>query len=340
MIVAQSDMTLAVSHQSVEREEQRTTIRMWIGSERPDFEGTGASATPVSLCGEDRVTLSSGLVVEETCFVEPRLEIVRLLIEHLTGRAVNVLRLEEGTADETSGTPYEASGQEEAAETLGWGIEVDTFQSRYEAEETAFTASGVIRTADGGEIRFSLALEMSRYRYEESSTTLRLGDAARMDPLVINFGGNAADLADVRFSFDLDGDGSGESIASLGSGSGYLVIDRDGDGMATDGGELFGPRTGRGFAELAAFDDDGNGWIDGNDGIYDELKVWIGAGSGETGLTSLAGAGVGALSLANLDTPFDVKDRSNALLGSVRSTGIYVGNEGAAGTVQQIDLAV
>lgn len=340
MIVAQSDMTLGVSHRSVEREEQRTSIRMWTGSERPDFEGTGVSADPVSLCGEDRVTLSSGIVVEETCFVEPRLEIIRLLIEHLTGRPVNVLRMEEGTGDEASGTPYEASGQEETAETLGWGIEVETVASRYEAEETAFTASGVIRTADGGEIGFNLTLEMSRYRYEESSTAVRLGDAARMDPLVVNFAGNAADLADVRFSFDLDGDGSGESIASLGAGSGYLVIDRDGDGTATDGGELFGPRTGRGFAELAAFDDDGNGWIDGNDGIYGELKVWIGAGSGDTGLTPLAEAGVGAISLANLDTPFDVKDRSNGLLGSVRSTGIYIGNDGAAGTVQQIDLAV
>lgn len=340
MIVAQSDMTLAVSRQSVEREERRTSIRMWTGSERPDFEGTGAAATSAPLCGEDRVSLSNGIVVEETCFVEPRLEIIRLLIEHLTGRPVNVLRLEEGTGGEAAGTQHEASGQEEAAEPLGWGIEISTSESRYEAEETDFTASGVIRTADGREISFSLALEMSRYRYEETSTAVRLGDAARMDPLVVNFAGNAADLTDVRFSFDLDADGMEESIASLGTGSGYLVIDRDGDGMATDGGELFGPRTGRGFAELAAFDDDGNGWIDGNDGIYDELKVWIGAGSGETGLTSLADAGVGAVSLANLDTPFDVKDPSNALLGSVRSTGIYIGNDGAAGTVQQIDLAV
>lgn len=313
---------------------------MWTGSERPDFEGTGAAATPAPLCGEDRVTLSSGMVVEETCFVEPRLEIVRLLIEHLTGRPVNVLRMEGGNGNEAAGTSNEASGPDEPAGSLGWGIEISTFDSRYEAEETAFTASGVIRTADGGEIGFSLELSMSRQLYEESSTAIRLGDAARMDPLIINFAGNSADLTNVRFSFDLDGDGSGESIASLGTGSGYLVIDRDGDGTATDGGELFGPRAGRGFAELAGFDDDGNGWIDGNDGIYGELKVWIGAGSGETGLTSLAEAGVGAISLANLDTPFDLKDPSGALLGSVRSTGIYIGDDGAAGTVQQIDLAV
>jgi hypothetical protein len=45
------------------------------------------------------------------------------------------------------------------------------------------------------------------------------------------------------------------------------------DGRVNDGRELFGPRTGDGFAELAAYDDDGNNWIDENDGIHDNLSI-------------------------------------------------------------------
>jgi hypothetical protein len=45
------------------------------------------------------------------------------------------------------------------------------------------------------------------------------------------------------------------------------------DGRVNDGRELFGPITGDGFAELAAYDDDGNNWIDENDGIYDNLSI-------------------------------------------------------------------
>lgn len=74
--------------------------------------------------------------------------------------------------------------------------------------------------------------------------------------------------------FDLDCDGKEEEISSLGKGSGFLALDKNGDGIINDGTELFGTKSGDGFADLAEYDEDGNGWIDEDDGIFSQLRIW------------------------------------------------------------------
>jgi hypothetical protein len=180
---------------------------------------------------------------------------------------------------------------------------------------------------------------MSRSYHEESDVTLRLGDAARKtDPLVLNFSGTAAQLSDQRFAFDLNADGSTEQINVLAPGSGFLVLDRNQDGKINNGSELFGPTTNNGFAELAKLDDDKNGWIDENDAAFKQLQVWRRDSSGQDQLQSLAAAGVGAIALSHVDTPFALKTNANELLGQIRTSGIFLQENGAAGTIQQIDL--
>ena len=71
-----------------------------------------------------------------------------------------------------------------------------------------------------------------------------------------------------------------------------------------------------------------------------KLLVAGGRGAGKDQLQSLQAAGVGAVSVARLATPFELKDAGNATLGAVRSTGVYLAESGQAGTVQQIDLVV
>lgn len=53
-----------------------------------------------------------------------------------------------------------------------------------------------------------------------------------------------------------------------------MALDVNYDGIINDGRELFGPRTGNGFLELAEFDIDGNNWIDENDPIFEKLRIW------------------------------------------------------------------
>lgn len=270
---------------------------------------------------------------------DPRLTLLRAMLRYIMGQEVEIFDARELQAERPS---PEIPQPPAASRPAGWGMEYERHERYTEVEETRFSASGTVQTADGREIGFSLELSMARSYHEESSVSLRLGDAARprKDPLVLNFAGNAAQLLDQRFSFDLDADGTAENINRLAAGSGFLVFDRNADGKANDGSELFGTRSGDGFADLAQLDRDGNGWIDESDTAWAALRMWSPEADGSGALRTLQDAGVGAIALAHVTTPFALKDGSNSTLGDIRSTGIYLQEDGTAGTVQQVDLSV
>ena len=223
----------------------------------------------------------------------------------------------------------------------GFGLIYEQREVLEETERTQFAAAGTVRTTDGREIRFTLQLDMQRSYREESSVSLRLGDAVAVDPLVINFDGTAAQLQDQRFAFDLNGDGETENVPLLAGNRGYLALDTNQNALIDNGLELFGPGTGNGFAELARHDSDGNGWIDEADPVYQQLRVWTPSADGAGRLQTLAELGVGAVqTAASAATPFALRTADNTPLGAVRSTSIYLRENGSAGTVQQIDLSV
>lgn len=209
-----------------------------------------------------------------------------------------------------------------------------------EQESTSFSTTGTVRTQDGREIPFQLSLSMSRSfcQYYETHVTK---EVVRMtDPLVINLDSNIASLSDQKFTFDLDADGVKESISMLGEGSGYLALDKNGDGVINDGSELFGTRSGDGFADLALYDSDQNGWIDENDEIFDKLLIWCKSEKGEDELYTLKKAGIGAVCLKKAATNFSLNHRkTNQVMGAIRSTGIFLYENGNTGTLQHIDVA-
>ena len=353
MKIASAELQLASSHSSMQRHEVSESLRAWVGPQRPDFEGRGANtqapARPqvvISEAGKAAAAAAGSIdkEVEESIDEDPRMLLMRLMLEALTGKSARIFDASEVTDHSrpvnVPATPASAGGQNGNA-SAGFGIEYDYHESYTEVEATSFAASGTVKTADGKEISFDLTLMMSRAYHEESSISLRLGDAARkVDPLVLNFSGNAASLADQRFSFDLDSDGKEEQISRLASGSAYLVFDRNGDNKINNGGEMFGPNSGDGFSELAQLDDDSNGWIDENDKAWQKLSLWHPDENGEGELKSLGESGVGAIALARVATPFDLKSNSNELFGQIRTSGIFLHEDGRAGTIQQIDLAV
>lgn len=227
------------------------------------------------------------------------------------------------------------------AQGSGWRVsEVEHYHLLEESEVSSWATQGVVRTADGQEIRFSLDLQMERHWREESHTLIRMPEPNATDPLVINFDGTAAQLQDRTFAFDLNGDGVKEQVPLLAGLRGFLALDRNGNNQIDDGRELFGPNTGNGYAELAAYDEDGNGWIDENDAIYDQLRVWIPQADGPGRLMTLKEADVGALSLKAADTPFALRGSDNQSLGQIRATSAYLRESGGAGHMQQIDLSV
>lgn len=353
MKIAAANLQMASSHVATQHREIKESLRMWVGAERPDAAGNGrprASAggteADISPAGKAAQCAEAQAIEEskDATNKDPKLALIRSLIEMLTGRQVEVFDaavLADGEAGASPvSTPPQAPGETPVADQpAGWGLEYDRHESYSESEQTTFSASGTVRTADGREINFDLSLSMARSYHMESDVSLRLGDAARRkDPLVVNFAGTAASLTDTRFAFDIDSDGKSDQINFVAAGSGFLMLDRNGDGKASNGSELFGAASGNGFAELARLDDDGNGWIDENDVAYDKLQVWSRDGDGSDRYRSLQEAGVGAISLSHASTPFDLKTAANETLGQIRSSGIFLRESGEAGTIQQIDL--
>ncbi len=358
MKIASADVSMGSVRVFNEVDSKKEKLNAWVGK-RPD-------SSPKEL--EDQVTLSSILPKpvtkpakvkeddgasckgpgtgddDEISTQDGYVYVLKRAIEALTGKKIHMRRIDpDALLQGKPGTeiPPEVvrqAQQGERREGVGWGVEYDRTSTHYESEQTTFAAEGVIRTADGKEIGFSLSLQMSREYMTSESESFRAGDAVqKVDPLVLNFDGNAVELTDAKFAFDLDQDGEQESISFVGSGSGILVLDRNKDGIVNDGGELFGPRTGNGFNELAELDSDQNGWIDENDSAYADLSVWTRSSDGKDALSSLKSRNVGAIYLGNVQTQFDIKSGA-ALNGQVVRTGVFVEEEGKVGTIQQVDL--
>ncbi len=207
-----------------------------------------------------------------------------------------------------------------------------------ETENTAFSTKGTVKTADGREISFNLDVAMSRSFSQYVGRRMEMVNFC--DPLVINLNGNVAEVSDQKFFFDLDADGEEEAISRLCEDSGYLALDLNGNGKIDDGSELFGTRSGDGFADLAQYDEDKNGWIDENDSIWDKLKIWIQQEDGTSRLYRLEEKGVGAICLQNAATDFTQKNDKGEVNAAIRSTGIFLYENGMAGTLQHLDLAV
>lgn len=216
-----------------------------------------------------------------------------------------------------------------------------------EQEDTSFSTVGTVRTKDGREINFNVNVNMSRRCEEYYREELNVAEFTLHDPLVINLDTDATELSDQTFYFDLDADGEEEEISML-KGSGYLALDKNEDGIINDGSELFGTGNGDGFADLARYDEDGNGWIDENDSIWSKLKIWCKDEKGNDVLYKLSDKGVGAICLQNVSTDFTLQgDRTaqngateaNATNGAIRKTGIFLYENGNVGTVQHVDMA-
>ncbi len=215
--------------------------------------------------------------------------------------------------------------------TLG----LDLFE--YRQEKLEVRTSGTLRTADGREINLKLDLLLEREEVVRQSG-LRILSSRFIDPLVLSFNDGLSVLDNSTFRFDLNCDGKKEEISSLKSGSGFLVLDKNRDGVVNNGLELFGPESGYGYDELSIYDVDGNNWIDENDPVFEQLQLWMAGGSDSGKLVSLEEAGVGALSLASAEAHFNLKDSSGRVIGQIAQSGIFVTENGGVRPLSEVKL--
>lgn len=352
MKIESSSLSLQSSYQSLMRESRHEQLSIWSGRESLETLSSAQLASRISIFETTRTQLQwdlpSGSAVDTSAVqtssdptdYDPFLSLIKSMVEMLTGAPVKTF----SSADlpplrqmDQLPTATTTPATHSAISAVGPGMRYEATHLREEFEQLNIAAEGVVRTADGQEIRFSLQVQVERSYRQEQQIILTAGNVPRKDPLVLNFNGTAAQLTDQMFRFDLNGDGQQDLLPGLAAGSGFLVFDRNGNGRIDDGGELFGPSSNDGFAELARLDADRNGWLDAVDPLFKSLGVW----QPTDGIVhSLAELGVGALGLTNIATPFTLRDATDLTRGAIRDSGVFLQDNGKAGLLQEIDLNV
>lgn len=323
MKIEQSAVTMNASHNFSSETELSFSSRSSFRTIFDSLSQTGATSADDDRQAQLRLLLES---------------LIARMLEFISGnKASRITDLREVLATDSAAVAGPSAPRPSRVVEIGWQNEFTEYV--HEHEETDFSSTGKVQTADGRTLDFKLELAMCR-DYECERTTTDSGSVVLRDPLVINFGGQACELSGKRFAFDLDADGKSEALQGLGHGSAYLAIDSNADGRINDGSELFGTRSGNGFADLAKLDSDGNFWLDESDAAFASLRLWQPDASGKGTLGSLSEQGVGALYLGSVDTPFALTDSENRTLAQIRASGVYLREDGRAGSLQQVDLAV
>ncbi len=203
------------------------------------------------------------------------------------------------------------------------------FNYRYQAVEASF--AGEVQLEDGSSQSFAFSFSL-----QESYASFSIRQEAILkDPLVLSTTGQSFQWTGESQAFDFYSDGSFAQLPTLASGQYYLSYDRNQDGRITQGQELFGPATGQGFAELAALDEDKDGFVDSSDSAWQQLSIWR---PGEAP-RSLQDAGIGALSAQSVATSFGLYD-GEALMARIARSGIFLSEHNNVGLIQQVDLNI
>lgn len=326
------------AHSLVKEESKSETLNAWIGN--PNSGDGPAFDVDINLnkfqFNTEKTYLNNDIDSVKQQTYDSRIKLIESLVYALTGKHV---KFKDPSVNLTN-----ASGQNIIVTGSGggmqsnWGLSYDYREVKSEKESVSFNSGGYVKTADGRTFAFDMQFAMSREYYEESSISLRLGNA-KIDPLVVVMNGGAPTLSTTKQAFDLDGDGKNENIAFATGGSGFLAFDKNADGVINDGTELFGPSSGNGFSELRAYDNDRNGWIDEADEIYGKLSVLTMTQDGEKTLFKLGDAGIGAIYLNDISTQFEMKDMTDEY-GEMKSSSIFLNENGSVGTIHHIDLSI
>ena len=290
---------------------------------------------------------------QEELSLPSQLRLMKALIEAFTGIKITLPKQFNPQSSDQTATNATTPNNQSAAATGNpednRAVEVTTLS--LEQESVSFSAKGALTTKDGKVVNLNLGFALD---YRLLSANERLTSAGKLkDPLVLNLDGLVAGFTQGTFNFDLDADGNKEEVTKLDKGSAFLAMDRNGNGQIDDGKELFGALSGNGFADLAALDQDGNGVLDEGDSQFAQLRLYR---PGEALLT-LGEKKIGAIFLQSAATEFQhlgvdpagqeaSSDTSQATTtpapspAVLRQSGIYVTEDGKAGTVQQLDLRV
>ncbi len=159
-------------------------------------------------------------------------DMLRQLVESLTGRKVSVLNVEEleiETESSTERITSESLEQVSNGRSRNIGASYDYHEEIHSKETFDFEAKGTIVTSDGQSFEFDLDLEMTREFHSETDISIDVatGRGRCKEPVTLNYAGLASDLTDFTFEFDLDLEQISPDKAAPGKhGRGHLAVDK------------------------------------------------------------------------------------------------------------------
>ena len=203
----------------------------------------------------------------------------------------------------------------------------ETWEFGYQAVQASF--SGALQLDDGTSISFAFdfSMEVTWARYSAEQGPMQ-------DPLLISLSGQPVELTGDSSSFDLKGDGQKSALPQLSAEQYYLAYDRNQDLKVNNGTELFGPISGNGFADLAAYDGNANGFIDAADDIWQHLYLW----RPQQQMLNISQTELAAISLESVATPMSFLNKEQQVLAQLQRSGLAFFADGTPALVQQIDV--
>lgn len=169
----------------------------------------------------------------------------------------------------------------------------------------------------------------------------------RVDPLTLDLDGDGLETVGIDpnnpILFDHDGDGIKTATGWVAPDDGFLVLDRNGNGLIDNGTELFGDSTPLygggtavdGFASLAQEDTNADGRVDANDARFADLRIWRDLnqnGISEAGeLITLQDAGIVSLHTGKTENAVTLPNGNQ-----IADLGGYVKADGSTGAMVEI----
>ena len=147
--------------------------------------------------------------------------------------------------------------------------------------------------------------------------------------------------------FDHDGDGISNATGWIKPDDGFLVLDRNSNGLIDNGTELFGDstpayaggKTADGFAALAQEDSNGDGQVNNLDANWASLRVWQDANSDGISqadeLKTLESLGITGFHVAKTENTTVLANGNQ-----IADLGSFIKSDGTEGTVGQITGAM
>ncbi|WP_234416491.1 calcium-binding protein, partial [Xanthomonas fragariae] len=182
----------------------------------------------------------------------------------------------------------------------------------------------------------------------------KFNDAAkfipRRDPLTLDLDGDGIETLAASYGvlFDHDGDGVKTGTGWVSSHDGLWVLDRNGNGVIDNGGELFGADTvlangqkaTSGFEALRGLDSNGDGVFNRFDSSFSQVRIWRDLNqdgiSQAVELSTLESVGVASIEL----TPSTADDLDLGNGNVVDNRGSYTQVDGSKGLAGDLQLAM